>query len=501
MIVLEILTLVCCIIIIVLLVILLIKANNQNSNDNSKEIAELQKQIEILNHNNTTQNKILMDQSVRQSDTMVKAISVLGDSLRDSQDKQQTKVSEILLKIETEMNGLRKENQESLDKINSIITEKLQTTLDDKMNKAFETIVKNMSELGKSLNDGQDKQQKATTDKLTKLEGDFDKIRTEILSTLDSIRRSNTENIEKLRKDNQESLDKINNTVNDKLQKTLDDKISKSFEAVNKRLAEVYEGLGEMKNVASGVSDLKNVLSNVKTRGIMGEIQLGAILGEILAPEQYSEQISVTPKGSEKVDFAVKLPGLEDGDCVYLPIDSKFPGDTYSNLLAAYDTGDPNELKLKRTALESEIKKCAKSIHDKYIVPPHTTDFAIMFLPFEGLYAEVVNMGLVEVLQRNYKINIAGPSTMAAMLNSLQMGFRTLAIQKKSGEVWKILEAAKKEFGTFETVLTNTRNRLRQADEELDKLIGTRTRAINRKLQTVSSLDSFEESAKLLNVT
>lgn len=496
----EIITLVCCIMIVILLVILLIKSNNQKENYNSKEIAELQKQIEFLSQNNTNQNKLLMDQAARQNDTMVKAISVLGDSLRDSQDKQQTKARETLLKIEAEMNGLRKENQESLDKINSIITEKMQTTLDDKMNKAFETIVKNMSELGKSLNDGQDKQQKATTDKLTKLEGDFDKIRTEILSTLDSIRRSNTENIEKLRKDNQESLDKINNTVNEKLQKTLDDKISKSFEAVNKRLAEVYEGLGEMKNVASGVSDLKNVLSNVKTRGIMGEIQLGAILGEILAPEQYGEQISVTPKGSEKVDFAVKLPGLEDGECVYLPIDSKFPGDTYSNLLAAYENGDPNELKLKRNSLESEIKKCAKSIHDKYIVPPHTTDFAIMFLPFEGLYAEVVNMGLVEVLQRNYKINIAGPSTMAAMLNSLQMGFRTLAIQKKSGEVWKILEAAKKEFGTFETVLTNTRNRLRQADEELDKLIGTRTRAINRKLQTVSSLDSSEESAKLLDI-
>ena len=196
----------------------------------------------------------------------------------------------------------------------------------------------------------------------------------------------------------------------------------------------------------------------------------------------------------------MKLPGMEDGECVYLPIDAKFPGDTYANLLAAYESGDPNELKLKRAALENEIKRCAKGIQSKYIVPPHTTDFAIMFLPFEGLYAEVVNMGLVEVLQRNYKVNIAGPSTMAAMLNSLQMGFRTLAIQKKSGEVWKILEAAKKEFVTFETVLNNTRNRLRQADEELDKLIGTRTRAINRKLRTVSELDAEEDSAEVLEI-
>lgn len=496
----DIIILICGIIIIILLIILLFKFNGRNSDSDKSELNELKKQIEFLSQNNMNQNKTLMDQMARQNETMVNQISVLGNSLRDSQDKQQSRAGETLIKIETEMKGLRKENQDSLDKINSIITEKMQATLDVKINNAFETVAKNMSELGKNLSDGQEKQQKATTEKLTKLENDFDRIRAEILATLDSIRKSNSENMEKLRKENQDSLDKINNTVNEKLQKTLDDKISKSFEAVNKRLAEVYEGLGEMKNVASGVSDLKNVLSNVKTRGIMGEIQLGAILGEILAPEQYGEQVSVKPNGLEKVDFAVRLPGQEDGEWVYLPIDSKFPGDTYSNLLAAYETGNSSEFKVKRTALESEIKKCAKSIHDKYIVPPYTTDFAIMFLPFEGLYAEVVNMGLVEVLQRNYKVNIAGPSTMAAMLNSLQMGFRTLAIQKKSGEVWKILEAAKKEFLNFESVLTKTRDRLRQADEELDKLIGTRTKAINRKLQTVGQLDISEETEKLLDI-
>jgi len=479
----DIVILIFCIIITVMTAFLITNKSNQNDNSNKNEIEELKKQIELLANNNSNQNRILMDQAARQNEITVRQLSLLGDSLRDSQEKQ-------FAKIETEMNSLRKENQVSLDKINSIITEKMQTTLDSKLNNAFEVVVKNMSELGKNLNESQEKQQKSIADKLIKLENDFDKIRNEILATLDNIRKSNNDNIEKLRKDNQDSLDRINNTVNEKLQKTLDDKISKSFEAVNKRLAEVYEGLGEMKNVASGVSDLKNVLSNVKTRGIMGEIQLSAILSEILAPEQYGEQISVTPNGSEKVDFAVKLPGSENDEFVYLPIDSKFPGDTYSNLLDAYESGDPNMLKIKRNALESEIKKCAKSIHDKYIIPPHTTDFAIMFLPFEGLYAEVVNMGLVEILQRNYKVNIAGPSTMAAMLNSLQMGFRTLAVQKKSGEVWKILEAAKKEFGNFETVLNNTRNRLRQAYEELDKLIGTRTRAINRKLQNVSSLDT-----------
>lgn len=493
-----IITLICCIVIIILLIVLLIKQGKASGGTDGLD--ELKKQIEFLDLNGDKNNKLLMDNSARNNESVIKSITVLGDSLRASQEKQQDKADEYLVKIETQMRELRKDNGESLDKINSLVTEKMQSSLDDKLNKAFETVVTNMTELGKTLNDGQDRQGKATVEKLTKLENGFDRIRTEITATLDSIRKSNTENMERLRKDNQESLDKINNTVNEKLQKTLDDKITKSFEAVNKRLAEVYEGLGEMKNVATGVSDLKNVLSNVKTRGIMGEIQLGAILGEILAPEQYGEQIAVKPGGSEKVDFAVKLPGAEDGTSIYLPIDSKFPGDTYSNLLAAYETGDPAEVKIRRTALENEIKKCAKSIHDKYIVPPYTTDFAIMFLPFEGLYAEVVNMGLVEILQRDHQINIAGPSTMTAMLNSLQMGFRTLAIQKKSGEVWNILGAAKKEFATFENVLDSVRNRLRQADDDLDKLIGTRTRAINRKLNNVTVLESEEDSQKLLEL-
>lgn len=496
----EIILLILRIFIIILLIVLLIRSNHKGDNYDKNEIKELKKQLEFLNQNNSNQNKYLIDQFARQNESIIKQISILGDSLRNSQDKQQSQLREVLIRIEDEMNSFKKDNQTSLDKVNDTVNEKLQRTLDNKLNNAFETIVKNMSELGKNLNNGQDKQQKAMTERLIKLESDFDKIRMEILNTLDNIKNSNNENIDKLRKDNQISLDKINDTVNEKLQKTLDDKISKSFEAVNKRLSEVYEGLGEMKNVAAGVSDLKNVLSNVKTRGIMGEIQLGSILSEILAPEQYGEQISVNPNGTEKVDFAVKLPGSNDGEFVYLPIDSKFPGDTYSNLLAAYESGNSNELKLKRNLLEAEIKRCAKSIHDKYIVPPYTTDFAVMFLPFEGLYAEVINMGLVETLQRDYKINIAGPSTMAAMLNSLQMGFRTLAIQKKSGEVWKILEAAKKEFGNFESVLAKTRDRLRQADEELDKLIGTRTRAINRKLKNVSSLKSDEESAELLEL-
>lgn len=352
-----------------------------------------------------------------------------------------------------------------------------------------EEIQKSVLNLGNNLREEQKVQQQIVGESLKNLENSFENIRKSVVLSINT-----------LREENKKSLDEINGTVNEKLQKTLDDKISKSFETVNKRLAEVYEGLGEMKSVASGVTDLKKVLSNVKTRGIMGEIQLGAILEELLTHEQYGEQMAVEPKSSEKVDFAVKLPNNDNGEVVLLPIDSKFPGDSYANLMQAYDEGNPDEIKQKRSLLESEIKRCAKSIHDKYIKPPYTTDFAIMFLPFEGLYAEVINMGLVEKLQADYRVNIAGPSTMGAMLNSLQMGFRTLAIQKKSGEVWKILEACKTEFLTFEKVLESTRNRLRQADDELDKLIGTRTRAINRKLKTVSTLTDEENTAEILEI-
>ena len=464
---------------------------------NSDNLERLQTEFtnirnDILNSMEKVQS--ILDRKLNETfDTVVKNMSDLGKGLNDAQERQQNATVEQLKSLETEFKNIREAFLNSM--------ESMQAVLDRKLNGAFDTVVKNMADLGKGLNDGQDRQQKATVECLNSLENAFVKIREDIVNTLEKIREDNTIGLDKMRSENQSSLDKINQTVNEKLQKTLNDRITQSFELVNKRLTEVYEGLGEMKNVASGVSDLKNVLSNVKSRGIMGEIQLGAILRDILAPEQYETQFKIDPNSTEMVDFAVRLPGLEDGKFVFLPIDSKFPGDSYASLVNAYDSGDPADIKQKRSILERELKRCAKSIHDKYIIPPYSTDFAIMFLPFEGLYAEVVNMGLVEVLQAEYRVNITGPSTMAAMLNSLQMGFRTLAIQKKSGEVWKILEAAKKEFSNFESVLSKTRDRLRQADDELEKLIGTRTRAINRKLQTVSTLDANEDSSELLELT
>lgn len=311
--------------------------------------------------------------------------------------------------------------------------------------------------------------------------------------SLENIRRSVDEKLESIRRENLRQLDEMRQTVDEKLQKTLEEKMNKSFSLVNERLEQVYKGLGEMQTLAVGVGDLKKVLSNVKTRGILGEIQLGAILSEILSKEQYEENIA-TKKGSKNVvEFAIKLPS-DGAGTVYLPIDSKFPGDTYSALREAVESGDRQSIESAQKTLVQRIKGEAKDIHDKYIDPPNTTEFAIMFLPFEGLYSEVVNMGLVEVLQREYKVNIAGPSTMAALLNSLQMGFKTLAVQKRSAEVWKILGGVKTEFDKFNDVLVMTQQRLDQANKELDKLVGVRTRQIQRQLKDVESVNLSEQN-------
>lgn len=303
--------------------------------------------------------------------------------------------------------------------------------------------------------------------------------------------------MDKMTAENIRQLDNIRETVDEKLQKTLEERITQSFKTVSDRLEQVHKGLGEMQTLASGVGDLKKVLSNVKTRGILGEIQLGSILEQILSPEQYEENVKTRASGNERVEFAVKMPGSGD-DFVYLPIDAKFPGDTYEALMNAYETGDKALVDAASKNLENAVKKAAKDIHDKYIEPPYTTDFAIMFLPFEGLYAEVVKRGLTEKLQRDYKVNIAGPTTMAALLNSLQMGFKTLAIQKRSSEVWKVLAAAKTEFGKFQIVIEKTQQRLNQANEELDKLVGVRTRSINRTLKSISDMGDGEDSSKYL---
>ena len=317
---------------------------------------------------------------------------------------------------------------------------------------------------------------------------------------LEAIRRAVTEQLTQIRQENDRQMDQMRRTVDEKLQKTLDERISQSFRLVNERLQQVYAGLGEMRTLASGVGDLKKVLSNVKTRGVLGEIQLGAILEQILSPEQYAANVKTKPNSTNVVEYAVRLPGQGGGDGdapVWLPIDAKFPADAYTQLLDAYDTGDPEQVRAAGAVLEQRIRSFARDIRDKYLAPPYTTDFGIMFLPIEGLYAEVVRRGMIEPLTREFHVNIAGPTTMAALLNSLQMGFRTLAIQKRSSEVWKVLGAVKTEFDKFASAIESAQRRLEQANDELDKLVGVRTRQIRRRLAGVTSLPDREASELL----
>lgn len=355
-----------------------------------------------------------------------------------------------------------------------------------------ESTSKNIKMMADMINQNQQNMSAGQKEKLEQMEQRLKTFSLENEQKLENIRSVVEKRLTYLQEDNNARLEKMRETVDEKLQKTLDDKLNKSFNLVNQRLEQVYKGLGEMQNLAVGVGDLKKVLSNVKTRGILGEIQLSAILKEILAPEQYEENIA-TKKGSKNVvEFAIKLPADQDS-FVYLPIDSKFPGDTYQALVNAMEEGNKEQIDRCAKSLVATIKSEAKDIRDKYISPPETTEFAIMFLPFEGLYSEVVNRGLVEVLQRDYRVNVAGPSTMAALLNSLQMGFKTLAVQKRSAEVWKILGEVKSEFDTFGAVLDKTQQRINQANAELDKLVGVRTRQIQRKLSAVQKIESTME--------
>lgn len=286
-------------------------------------------------------------------------------------------------------------------------------------------------------------------------------------------------------------LEKMRETVDEKLHKTLEERLGKSFEVVTEQLLKVQKGLGEMQTLASGVGDLKKVLSNVKTSGVLGEIQLGNILEQVLAPEQYDANVK-TKKGSDAlVEFAIKLPGKSySSGPVYLPVDAKFPQEDYARLQSAYEVGDPLAIETSLRALLGSVKKFAKDISQRYIDPPHTTDFGIMFLPFEGLYAEVTrHPEIIAQLQREYKIILTGPTTLAAMLNSLQMGFKTLAIQKRSSEVWEILASVKKEFSTFGTVLEKAQKKINEADQEINKLVTTRTRMLMSKLRKVEQIE------------
>ncbi len=407
--------------------------------------------------------------SSEQKDDMADELQQLRIELASSQREARTELSETVQRNVKSLGEMVAENQV----------------------RAYRTQSAKLSEMDTALMQKQELLQKTLLVSVTQQEQRMKTFATENEQKLENIRSTMEKKLTVIQQDTNNRLNEMRGIVDEKLQKTLDARMTQSFALVNERLEQVYKGLGEMQNLAVGVGDLKKVLSNVKTRGVLGEIQLGAILSEILAPEMYDTNVITVNSGKNPVEYAVKLPA-DDGEHIYLPIDSKFPMDAYSELMDAYDSAQPERVAAAQSALKTRIVGFAKDIRAKYVSPPDTTEFAIMFLPTEGLYAEAVKLGLIEQLQHDHRISLAGPSTMAAMLNSLQMGFRSVAIQKRSGEVWKVLSAVKTEFDKFQTVLEHTQKQLNLANDDLDQLVGVRTRQIRSKLKGVAEMPATE---------
>lgn len=373
-------------------------------------------------------------------------------------------------------------------------TEQLENLLRQEMKDNREELSRNMRELRTELNQAlslSTQQMQTTLHRNLMTSNEMQREKFEVMNRQQDILVKSTE----------KRLDEMRIMVEEKLQKTLNERIGQSFELVRSQLENVQKGLGEMKNLAEDVGGLKKVLGNVKTRGTFGEIQLAALLEQMLSPEQYEANVKTRKNATEFVEFAIKLPGKDNGrDVVYLPIDAKFPKDVYEQYMDAYEEGDTTRIESTSKQLEITIKRMAKDIHEKYVEPPFTTDFAIMFLPFESIYAEVIRRtSLVETLQKDYKIVVTGPTTLGAILNSLQMGFRTLAIQKRTSEVWGVLGAVKTEFGKFGGMLEKVQKNLQNAGDQLEEVMGKRTRAIERKLRQVEALPT-EESKKMLTL-
>ena len=353
----------------------------------------------------------------------------------------------------------------------------------------YESLVRESAQMGLRV----DGLRRDTADRL-------DKNRDVVDARLGEVRATVERQLEAIRQDNATQLDRMRQTVDEKLSRTLNDRLSTSFREVSKQLEAVYTGLGDMRSIAAGVGDLKRVLSNVKTRGILGEVQLGAILADILTPEQYAQNVATKPGSADRVEFAVKLP-QEGAEPIWLPIDSKFPGDAYEHLRDAVEAGDAAAVESARRVLEQRIKLEAKDISSKYLSVPATTNFAILFLPFEGLYAEVVDRpGLIETLQRDYQVSVAGPSTMAVILNSLQMSYQTFAFQKRADEIQRVLAAVKAEFPKYQAELRRALKQIETAGKTVDGIINTRTNVIERKLQSVTAIEDQDEAATLLGI-
>jgi DNA recombination protein RmuC len=448
------------------------------------------------------------------SNSLTRIETNLKDDFRTNREELNKAIADFRTEIMTAVKSMTEQNNTALEKLNQTLEQKVTSLIDknDKSFKAFtdgnttqlEKIEKKVEENLKALNE----QAKAdnnlmrevlvnafkgfqeTFDKNVKSFNDLQKEKFELMETKQN----------ELVKGTETKLDIIRATVEEKLEKTLSERLGQSFETVGKQLIEVQKGLGEMQTIATDVGGLKKVLSNVKLRGGVGEVQLALLLEQILAPNQYDANVRTKKGSSDPVEFAIKLPGRSEDESafVYLPIDAKFPKDTYEHLLAAYESAIPEDIESATKNLETVIKKMAKDIRDKYLDPPNTTDFAIMFLPFESIYAEVIRRSsLIDQLRTEFKITVAGPTTLMAILNSLQMGFRTLALQKRSSEVWKVLGSVKKEFEVFGGLLEKAQKNIQTGLGQLDDVVGTRTRAIQRQLREVETLPAVEATIEL----
>ena len=425
------------------------------------------------------------------TDTLVGTVGELGEaqtrqlesvtkSINGLTQANETRIENVRKTVDARLQAMQASNENKLNQISQTVNEQLQGTAD--------TLVRTVGELG----EGQTRQLTSGTKAINDLTQSNE-------TSIENVRKTVDERLQAMQASNENKLDQVRKTVDEQLQSTLEKRLGESFNIVSKRLEDVQRGLGEMQNLATGVGDLKRVLTNVKARGTWGEVQLGALLEDVLTPDQYSKNVQVRENSRERVEYAIRLPGSNDGpdSCVWLPIDSKFPLADYERLVDAADVSDASAVQEATQAFIRAVQAEAKKIRDKYIAPPKTTDFAIMFLPTEGLYAEVLRSpGRVTELLQRYRIVVAGPTTLAAILSSLRMGFRTLAIEKRSSEVWEVLAAVKTEFGKFGDVMNKLRNQLNRASKTIDET-GVRTRAMERELRTVEELPLEEATARL----
>lgn len=458
--------------------------------------------IIVLRPKQSNDNQLLLQQFAELQSTLKRIESNLKEDFRINREENSAIAKENRTELSTNLKDFSAEQQGKFNELKAEQKELTKNTV-EQLGKVTEKIEQKLKELTEQAKNDNNLMREALVNAFKGFQETFDKN----VTSFNDLQREKFGQLEAKQNDlvkgTEAKLESIRVTVEEKLEKTLSERLGQSFETVGKQLIEVQKGLGEMQTLAQDVGGLKKVLSNVKMRGGIGEVQLAMLLEQILAPDQYEANVKTKANSNDLVEFAIKLPGRDDSNQhVWLPIDAKFPKDVYEQLQTAYDIGDPTQIEQAQKNLEGTIKKMAKDISDKYIDPPHTTDFGIMFLPFEGIYAEVVRKAsLLEELQRTYKIVVTGPTTLAAILNSLQMGFKTLAIQKRSGEVWTILGAVKKEFESFGGLMQKAQKNIQTGLDQLDDVMGKRTKAIQRKLRSVESLSETETRMILPELT